>query len=82
MKINKSFGDKIYIEWVDAIAEAGWKSFKDTCVVSDEVYCYTSAWYISQNKDFVIVSHTRGKTKKNEIMGNLSIPKKWIKRVK
>lgn len=82
MKINKKFGDKIYIEWVDAMEEAGWKSFKDACVVPDEVYCYTSAWYISQNRDFVIISHTKGKTIKNEIMGKLLIPKKWIRKVK
>jgi len=82
MKINKKFGDKIYIEWVDAYEDTGWKSFKDACSVPDEVYCYTSAWYISQDKDFVIISHTRGKTIKNEIMGKLLIPKSWIRKVK
>ncbi len=82
MKIKKSFGDKIYIEWIDALEEAGWKSFKDVCNIPDEVYCYTSAWYISQDKYFIVISHTKGKTIKNEIMGKLLIPKAWIRKVK
>ena len=82
MKVNKSFGDKIYIEWLDALEEAGWKSFKEVCAIPDEVLCYTSAWFISQDKDFVIVSHTKGKTIKNDIMGKLLIPKRMIRKVK
>lgn len=82
MKTNKKFGDKIYIEWIDAFEESGWRFFDEVCTISDDVYCYTSAWYVSQTKDFVIVSHTKGKTKKNSIMGKLLIPKAFIKKVK
>lgn len=82
MKINKKFGDKIYIEWLDALEEAGWKSFKEVCDIPDEVYCYTFAWFISQSSDFVTVLHTKGKTVKNDIMGKLLIPKKMIRKVK
>ena len=82
MKINKKFGDKIYIEWLDALEEAGWKFFKEVCAIPDEVYCYTSAWLISQSSSFVTVSHTKGKTVKNDIMGKLLIPKKMIRKIK
>ncbi len=82
MKINKKFGDKIYIEWLDAYEDSGWEKLKIVCIIPDEVLCFTNAWFIYQNKDFVIISHTKGKTITNDIMGKLLIPKKMIRKVK
>lgn len=82
MKINKKFGEKIYVDWVDAYAEDVWRPVESALEIPDEVYCYTNAFYIGQTKDFVIVSSTKGKTIKNDILGRLLIPKSWIRKVK
>lgn len=81
MKIKKSFGDKIYIEWVDAYAVSGWRPAESALQIPEEVYCYTNAFYVGQTKVFVIVTHTKGKTIENDIMGRLLIPKSWIRKV-
>jgi len=85
MRLKKSFGDKIYLEWIDAISKGGWKSI-DEVLHSKELYeesfCKTNAFYIGEDKTFIKVSHTIGKTNKNDILGILWIPKKWIIRVK
>lgn len=82
MKIKKNFGDKIYIEWVDAYTEDGWKSVNEALKTSDEIYCYTNAFFLGQTKDFIMVVHTKGKTIKNDVMGKLTIPKAWIRKIK
>lgn len=82
MKINKKYGDKVYIEWVDAYTDGGWKSYEDMIKIGDAPHCFTNAWYVGENKDFVIVCHTKGINKKEDMMGKLVIPKKWIKKVR
>ena len=82
MKINKKFGDKIYIEWVDAYAAETWMSLSQMMDIPEEVYCFTNGWYIGEKDGFVVLSHTRGKTKNNDMLGKLLIPKAWIRKVK
>jgi len=82
MKINKKFGDKIYLEWIDAYTNDGWKSVEDSLKLDNERFCYTNAFYIGKKNGFLIVCHTIGKTAKNDIMGRLHIPEKWIRKVK
>ena len=82
MKINKKFGDKIYIEWVDAYSNDGWTTFEKAMEESNNAFCKTNALYIGENKNFIVISHTQGYTKDNSILGILNIPKKWVKRVK
>ena len=82
MKINKKFGEKIYLEWVDAYTEDGWKSVDEALKLSDEVYCFTNAFFLGQNKDYLMVVHTKGKTIKNDVIGKLTIPKSWLRKVK
>lgn len=82
MKINKKFGDKVYIEWVDAYSTDGWTSFEKAIVESSNAFCRTNAFYLGESKNFIIVSHTQGNTKDNSVMGVLNIPKKWIRKVK
>ena len=79
MKVKKKFGAKIYIEWLDAYTEDGWKSYYNMSSISDSPYCRTNAWFVKETKDFIIVCHTIGKTQKEEMMGKLVIPKRWIK---
>ena len=79
---KKSFGSKIYLEWVDAWATEGWMSLRQAMKIPDDVYCFTNAWYIGEKDGFVIISHTKGKTKDDDMMGKLLIPKNWIRRVK
>lgn len=81
MRIKKKFGDKITVEWVDAYSTAGWESYKDACQISDEVYCFTNAYFVHDTKDFLIVANTIGRTMKMDIMGKLVIPKFWIRKV-
>ena len=82
MKIKKKYGNKIYVEWVDAYTDDDWKSYKDMMKVSDTVFCYTSGWYVGETKDFLILCHTKGKNIKEDMMGKLVIPKKWIRKVR
>lgn len=82
MKIKKRFGDKIAIEWIDAYSTDGWTNFKDAIKEPPNAFCRTNALYLGESKNFIIVSHTQGKTKDNSIMGVLNIPKKWIRKVK
>ena len=82
MKINKKFGDRVYIEWVDAIERVGWKTVDEAIEVIDEVYCKTNAFYLDEDKEYVKVAHTIGKSIKNDVLGILLIPKKWIRKVK
>lgn len=82
MKINKKFGDKIYIEWLGAYSTDGWTTCEKAMEESPNAFCRTTALYIGESKNFINVSHTQGKTKDNSVMGVLSVPKKWIRKVK
>ena len=82
MKIKKKYGDKIYIEWIDAWSTSGWMNLSWMMKIPDDVYCFTNGWYIGEKDGFVIVVHTRGKTKGDDMMGKLLIPKSWIRKVK
>lgn len=82
MKIDKKFGDKIYVEWLDAYSVDGWTTYEKAMEESVNAFCKTNAFYVGESKNFIIVTHTRGKTKDNSLMGALSIPKKWIGKVK
>lgn len=82
MKINKKFGDKIYIEWIDAYTNDNWTNFDEAIKESSNAFCRTGALYVGESKNFIVVSHTQGNSKDNSMMGVLSIPKKWIRKVK
>lgn len=82
MRINKKFGDKIQVDWIDAYTNDDWKSVDSSLKLEDERFCYTNAFYVGQKDGFLIVCHTKGKTKNNDIMGKLYVPLKWILRVK
>lgn len=78
MRINKKFGDKVYIEWVDAHTEDKWGSVEDSFKLNEERFCYTNAFFVGKKDGFIIVCHTKGKTADNDIMGKLYIPTAWI----
>ena len=82
MKINKKFGDKIYIEWIDAYTNDGWTTFESALEEAPTAFCKTNAFYVGKSKNFIVVSHTQGKSKENSMMGVLSIPNKWIRKIK
>ena len=82
MRINKKFGDKVYIEWVDAHTEDKWGSVDDSFKLNEERFCYTNAFFVGKKDGFLIVCHTKGKTKDNDITGKLYIPLKWIQKIK
>jgi len=82
MKIDKNFGNKIYIEWIDAYSTDGWTSYTDVFKESLNAFCKTNAFYVGETENFIIVSHTQGSTKDNSLMGVLHIPKKWVRKIK
>lgn len=82
MKIGKQFGDKIFVEWIDAYTSDKWESVDDSLNLNVNQFCYTNAFYVGKEDGFLIVCHTKGKTRDNDIMGKLYIPLKWIKRIK
>lgn len=79
---KKKWGQKIYIEWIDACEQAGWQTLDKMLEIPDEVMCKTNAFYIGEKDGFLIVAHTIGKTEKNDMTGKLMIPKKWIMKVR
>ena len=81
-KIQKEWGDKVYIEWIDAIEKTGWQSVENAIKMDDEVFCRTNAFFLSQDKDFIHVAHTIGMSKTNDVTGILRIPKRWLSKVK
>ncbi|KKN48935.1 hypothetical protein LCGC14_0647940 [marine sediment metagenome] len=82
MKINKSFGQKIYIEWLDAYTTDGWTTFEAAMKESSNAFCKTNAFYLGQTKLFLVVCHTCGNSKDNSLMGVLNIPLKWIRKIR
>ena len=82
MKINKRFGDEIYVKWIDAYTDSNWGSVEDALEIDRCSLCYTKGWYIGQKKGFLIIAHTIGNTRKDNIMGKVYIPVKWVKELK
>lgn len=79
---KKSFGDRVYIEWLDAYTTDGWTTLEKAMEESSNAFCRTIGFYVGQTKEFITVSHTQGKTKKNSLMGVVSIPRRWIKKIR
>ncbi len=82
MKVDKKFGDRISIDWVDACEMPGWKSLSEAIKVPDEIFCRTSGYFLNQTKDFITIAHTIGLSEKNDVTGVFHIPKRWIRGVK
>jgi hypothetical protein len=82
MKIDKKFGDKIYVEWNDAYSsDNSWVSFENAIEIPEEVFCKTSGFFVHKTKDYLIIANTVGNTKEDDIGGVLYIPRKWINKV-
>jgi len=79
MKIRKKWGDPIDVEWKDAIELLGWKSHEDAISEDKEVSCFTRGWFVGQTDEYVIISHTRGYVKEEDVTGVIKVPLKWIK---
>lgn len=82
MKIDKKFGDRVFVKWMDACERTGWISVEDAYKVPEEVICFTNAFFISTKDGYITVAHTIGKTKDNDVVGVLHIPTKWILEIK
>jgi len=80
--IKRKFGDRITIAWIDACEITGWKSFSDAIKVPDEVFCYTTGYFLNQTKDYITIAHTIGLDEKNDITGVIHIPRRWIREIK
>jgi len=81
-KSKKNWGEKVYIEWIDAIEKPGWKSTRKATEFDDETLCFTNAFYIGEDKIFIKTAHTIGKSDKNDVTGVMWIPKKTITKIK
>ncbi len=77
-RIKKKWGQRIYLEWIDACMRVGWKTLEDAMDAGDDTYCQTNAFYIGESRGFVVVAHTIGKSSNSDMTGILHIPKKWI----
>lgn len=61
----------VYIEWVDAVADAGWDSVKPP-----ELHpCRTIGFVVSENKEAICIASTLSLEQSN---ARMHIPKKWI----
>ena len=83
MRINKKFGDKIELTWIDAchIIDV-WKSIDEAINIPNEVFVFTRCWYVSHNKDFITVCRDKGKTINNDVGGVFHIPIGCIKKIR
>jgi len=78
-KIQKKWGDTIYLEWRDANGESGWVDYKEAMTVTDnQNLCKTNAFFIGQTSGFVIIAHTVGLNKDEDVLGVERIPDAWI----
>lgn len=82
VKRKYKFGDMLYIEWIDACSREGWRNVQTALDIPDEVLCFSSAFYIGENKFFITIAHTIGVSDKNDINGIIHIPIAWIKKIK
>jgi len=63
----------IYIEWVDAVADAGWEETK-----KPELHdCFTLGFIVAEDKDAICVAAAISKKESN---AKINIPKAWIKK--
>jgi hypothetical protein len=61
----------VYIEWVDAVADAGWDSAKPP-----ELHpCRTIGFVVSETKEAICIASTLSLEQSN---ARMHIPKKWI----
>jgi len=66
----------IYVEWIDAVAEAGWSKVSDI----DEVHlCKTLGFLVKETKLSMSVATTISDKEVNAVQ---TIPKAWIKKKK
>lgn len=63
----------IYVEWVDAVADAGW----ETKIKAETHPCVTVGFLIDENKDALCIASTLSKDDTN---ARMHIPKAWIKK--
>ena len=82
MKLKKKWGDKISFEWNDAFTKEGWLSCDEALEIDEGSVCCTNAYYLSHNDTWLVVCHTREQNKDQNVMGVLSVPWMWIKKVK
>lgn len=78
-KINKHWGDRIQVNWIDACEKPGWLSLEEALTVPEEILCFTNGFFLGQNKEYVSIASTIGKTKDSDIGGTILIPKGCIK---
>ena len=62
----------VYVEWVDAVADAGWQEGTKT-----EIHrCYSLGWIVSESDDAICIANTVSMDSSN---ARMHIPKSWIK---
>ena len=58
MKVNKKFGDKVYLEWIDAYSNDGWTTVGKAMEESNNAFCRTNALYILERVKILLWYHT------------------------
>lgn len=65
----------VYVEWVDAVADAGWQEGTKT-----EIHrCFSLGWIVSESDDAICIANTVSMDSSN---ARMHIPKSWIKQRK
>jgi len=75
VKRNLETSKVIYVQWVDAVADAGWEDE----VKAEIDLCHTVGFLISETKDALCIASTVSKDNSN---ARIHIPKAWIKKRK
>jgi len=78
VKIGKKWGQRIFVEWRDAILDDEWISTISALNSDKDQICYTSAFYIGEDNHNLVVAMTIGKTEEDEVAGVWKIPKGCI----
>ena len=81
-KIKKKLFQSITVWWIDACDQSGWKSVEDALKTPNEVHVITRAFYLGQDKNFLCIADSIGKSINNDVGGIWHIPLKCIKKTK
>lgn len=72
-------GNLVFVEWLDSHYRPGWTTDEP---VSDPLVCKSVGWLIQQTKDALVLSANVTSEKQQQRCGDMTIPRRCVKRVK
>ena len=64
----------VYVEWVDAVAQSGWRANKSKSNKLDK--CQAAGFLVKETRTYITIAAATGEKESN---ARITIPKAWIK---